>query len=368
LGGDAALPRSLFRRNLGGDVGTTEVVPWLHTRKNNCRSFGRHGDLRMTALRKLFEARASGRAPSSSGISKRMQVGTPPRRLVRTLFALLVLALAMQVCVAAQPPTDSFRWVDFHSAQDQSIVVWVTRSLEVEKWTAVREIGVLYDAALVVTSDRASAEAPPSADTFTIWNASLTSHVIAPLLSGVDLRWFDWEHFVDGDPGELTALYENCHECAASTFFAAFHYDLTHHMWTVRWLRGGQGVLVWNAVPQSSAGVSWAQVFAVMGGADGRALLATWTHIDYGKQKYPANTVFRYDVDPMTGMDRTVELTGQDAQAMELRLCKGQDTVQGLERGQDSALCTELLGKQPQRKPVTTPPANNRGQSAPPRH
>jgi hypothetical protein len=68
----------------------------------------------------------------------------------------------------------------------------------------------------------------------------------------------------------------------------------------------------------------------------------------------------------MTGLDRTIELTGQDAEAMELRLCRGQDTVQGLARGQDSELCDQLLGKQPQRRPVTTPPANNRGQSAPP--
>jgi len=39
-----------------------------------------------------------------------------------------------------------FRWVDFHSSEDQSIVIWVTRSMQVEKWTAIREIGVLYDA------------------------------------------------------------------------------------------------------------------------------------------------------------------------------------------------------------------------------
>jgi len=293
-----------------------------------------------------------------------MPDGRPPRILCFLLLAFVILSIPLR----AQPPTDNFRWVDFHATQDQSIIIWVTRSLAVEKWTAIREIGVLYDAALVVTTERAKPDSPPSDDSFTIWNASLTSHAIAPLLTGVDLRWFDWEHFDDEGSRDLTALYENCRECAASTFFAALHYDLARHMWMVRWLRGGEGVLVWNAMAPSGAGISWAQVYAVMGGADGRALLATWTHIDYGKQKYPADTVFRYDVDPMTGLDRTVELSGPEAQAMELRLCRGQDTVQGLERGQDSALCTELMGKQPQRKPVTTPPANNRGQSAPPRH
>ena len=244
-------------------------------------------------------------------------------------------------------------------------MVWVTRSLQVEKWTAIREIGVLYDAALVVTTDRATPESTPGADTFTIWNASLTSHVIAPLLSGVNLRWFDWERFVSGDQQEITVLYDNCGECAASTFFTAFHYDIEHHMWMPRWLRGGQGVLVWSATGPSSAGIAWTQVYAVMGGADGRALLATWNHFDYGKQKPPSNTVFRYDVDSR-GIDRTTELTGEDAKAMEQRLCRGEDTVQGLARGQDSELCSELLGKQPLRRPVTTPPANNRGQSLPP--
>jgi hypothetical protein len=283
-------------------------------------------------------------------------------------FGLIAAALLFAAPLHAQPPTDTFRWVDFHSQQDQSIVVWVTRSLQVEKWTSIREIGVLYDAALVVTTNRAQPQSSPDADTFTIWNASLTSHVIAPLLTGVNLRWYDWERFVDGGSPELTILYDNCAECAASTFFTAFRYDMGHHMWTLRWLRGGQGVLVWNAVPPSGSGITWTQVYAVMGGADGRALLATWNHFEYGKQKPPSNTVFRYDVDPITGLDRTMELTGHDAEEMELRVCRGQDTVQGLERGQDSAACTQLLGQQPQRKPVTTPPANNRGQSAAPRH
>lgn len=290
-----------------------------------------------------------------------MQVGS-----LRCFITFLFAFLASIVPLRAQPSTDTFRWVDFHSPQDQSIVIWVTRSMQVEKWTAIREIGVLYDAALVVTTDRANPQASPSDDTFTIWNASLTSHVVAPLLKGVNLRWFELEHFVDGSPAELTALYENCSQCAASTFFTAFHYDLAHHMWALRWLRGGQGILVWNAVPPSATGITWTQVYALLGGANGVASLATWNHFDYGKQRRPSDTVFRYDVDSITGLDRTTELTGQNAEAMEVRLCRGQDTVQGLARGQDSELCDQLLGKQPQRRPVTTPPANNRGQSAPP--
>ena len=76
--------------------------------------------------------------------------------------------------------------------------------------------------------------------------------MVAPLLKGVNLRWFDWEHFADGAPEELTALYDNCHDCAASTYFTAFYYDIAHHMWVARWMRGGQGVLVWNATQPSA--------------------------------------------------------------------------------------------------------------------
>ena len=93
-----------------------------------------------------------------------------------------IAILAAASTLGAQQTSGAFRWIDFHDAKDQNIVVWVTRSLQVEKWTAIREIGLLYDAALVVTTDRSTPNAPPSDDTFTIWNVSLTSHIVAPIL------------------------------------------------------------------------------------------------------------------------------------------------------------------------------------------
>jgi hypothetical protein len=289
-----------------------------------------------------------------------MQVDLPRR------FICAAAVLAFVVPLRAQQTSGTFRWIDFHNPKDENIVAWVTRSLLVEQWTAIREIGVVYDAALVVTADREGPQSPPSDDKFTIWNVSLTSHIVAPLLTGVNLRWFDWEHFAEDAPEELTILYDNCHDCSPSTYFTSFYYDVAHHMWAARWVRGGQGVMVWNATGPSAPGIAWTQVYAVMAGPDGRAFLCTWNHFDYGKVRTPADTLFRYDVDPQTGMERTYELTRDDAEAMELRLCRGQDIVQGLARGQDSALCQQLLNAQPQRKPVTTPPANNRGKSVPP--
>src|SRR6202041_1827229 len=80
----------------------------------------------------------------------------------------------------AQQGPELYRWMDFHNEKDQDIVVWVTRSLSAEKWTAVREIGVLYDAALVVTSLRSAPDSSPDQDVFTVWSISLTNHGITP--------------------------------------------------------------------------------------------------------------------------------------------------------------------------------------------
>lgn len=278
----------------------------------------------------------------------------------RLFFFVFILAARF---LPAQQTSGTFRWIDFRDPKDQNIVAWVTRSFQMEKWTAIREIGVMYDAALVVTTERDGPQAIPSNDQFTVWNASLSSHVVAPLLKGVNLRWVDWVHFVPDAPEELTILYDNCHDCAASTFLTSFHYDVGHHMWAARWIRGGQGVLVWNSVPPTAPGVTWTEVYALMSGAENSAFAGTWNHFDYGKVRTPADTLFRYDVDPTTGLDRTTELTHEDAEAMKQRLCSGQDAVQGVERGQDSELCKQLVDTRTH-KPVTTPPANNRGKSA----
>jgi hypothetical protein len=281
------------------------------------------------------------------------------------IAAMLIAAAPLR----AQQAPDTFRWIDFHSAKDQDVVVWVTRSLTAEKWTAIREIGVQYDAALVVTTLRAAPQSDPAADTFTIWNVSLTSHVVAPLLSGVNLRFLDWMQLSDGRPRELGALYDDCHECAASTFITAFFYDMQHHLWTARWMRGTQTVPVWTAKPP--AGVALSQLYAILAEPNGRQLVGTWSHFDYGKDKDPEDSIFRYDLDPFSNLERTQLLIGKEAESMKQRLCAAESadtaTRPGMARGQDSPLCQQTVKPRSERKPTTTPPANNRGLSQPPR-
>jgi hypothetical protein len=280
------------------------------------------------------------------------------------LSLLIATALTIAAPLSAQQAPDQFRWVNFHSSTDNDVVAWITRSLEPEHWTQINEIGVEYDAALVVTTLRANPQSLPSSDLFTVWTASLTTHSITPVVSGVNLRFVDWLKFADGAERELGALYDNCTECAADTYFTAFHYDLAHHAWAARWLRGGQTVPIWSANPPQ--GVTWNQVYAALADPNGREFMATWSHFDYGTQKPPEDFVYRYDLDSYSGLDRIQPLGGKDADAMKLRLCSGQGALPALARGQDSPMCQQLVKPRIDRKPITTPPANNHGKSVPP--
>jgi len=282
----------------------------------------------------------------------------------RSLALLLLLPVVLIVSVSAQQGPEAFHWVDFHAEKDQSAIVWVTRSLAVEDWSAIREIGVEYDSALVVTTRRANPQAAAHGDTFAIWSASLTDHTIYPILKGTNLRWLDWMRFADSAPEELSLIYDNCRDCQANTYFTALHYDVKTHGWLARWMRSGDGIPIWtNSTP---AGMTWTQAYAGVAEPNGRELLYTWSHFDYGKDKESSDSIFRYDVDPLSGLERSLPLVGKDADAAKLRICKGQDAIPGLQRGQDSALCQQIAGTRPERRPVTTPPANNRGRSVPP--
>jgi hypothetical protein len=277
-------------------------------------------------------------------------------------YSLLLGLLAAHL--SAQQAPETFRWIDFHSAKDQDVVTWVNRSLTVENWTSIREIGVEYDAALVVTTTRSNPQSLPTADTFTVWSLSLTNHSYVPLLKGVNLRLLDWMLFDDGHPRELAALYDDCADCQPSTYFTAFHYDMEKHAWAARWMRGNQTILVWSAnLPQ---GLALTQLYALVTQPNGRSMMCTWNHIDHGAQK-PEDIVACYDLDPLNGQERMQSFTRTPAQPIKQRICNAQNPIPGLARGQDSPLCQQTQKAHPDRKPVTTPPANNRGQSAPPR-
>lgn len=281
---------------------------------------------------------------------------------LRHLAALLSALLIAMTPLPAQQP-DAFHWTDFRSAKDQDVVVWVTRALAGENWTAIREIGVQYDAALVITAQRANPQANPADDFFSVWSVNLTNHILTPLLTGYNLRWLGFLTFTEGGAAEPVILYDSCTACAPDTYFTTFHYDIAQHIFQARWLRSSQGVPVGNANPPAS--IAWTQVYAALATPDGANFLATWIHIDYSNQKPSDDYVYRYDVEPISHIDRTQLLSGKQADAVKLRLCRPGEAIPGIAHGQDSALCQQLVNPKPERKPVTTPPAHNRGQSLP---
>jgi hypothetical protein len=285
------------------------------------------------------------------------------RFVSNSLLPSLLAAMLIAAPLPAQQAPDTFRWIDFHSAKDQDVLTWVNRSLTVENWSSIREIGVEYDAALVVTTTRSNPQSLPASDTFSIWSLSLTNHSYVPLLKGVNLRFLDWMLFADGRPRELAALYDDCADCQPSTYFTAFHYDMAQHAWVARWMRGNQTILVWSAsMPQ---GVALTQLYALITQPNGVSQMCTWNHIDHGQQK-PEDIVACYDLDPLTGQERMQTFTRTPAQPIKLRICNAISAIPGLARGQDSPLCAQTIKAHPQRKPVTTPPANNHGHSTPP--
>lgn len=254
----------------------------------------------------------------------------------------LVAVVALVSAVRAQQAPETFRWVDFRSDADQSVVTWVTRALVAEKWTAIREIGVQYDAALVVTTDRPSPQATTQTDTFSVWSVSLTNHAVTSLIHGVNLRLLDWLLFTASGPRELGALYEDCRECNATTSFTAFYYDIRVHGWSARWLRGAQAALLGADKPP--AGVAVTNVYALLADANGHELLATWSHFDYGKDKSAEDFLYEYDADPWSRLDRTQLIANKEAEALKLRLCRATDGISNVRSGQDSDVCHETLG------------------------
>ena len=274
----------------------------------------------------------------------------------------LAMATVPSPCTAQAP--DTFRWIDFHAEDDQDVVVWVTRALDEQKWTTIREIGVQYDAALVITTLRASPQAAPNRDAFSIWSVSLSDRKLTHLVDGANLRLMDWLLLNVGQGRELGLLYDDCSDCQATTYFTAVHYDLRQHTFAGRWMEGEKAVPVWSS--NSPLGVTQTQVFAVMADGNGQETLGTWNHLDYGKLKPAEESVYRYDLDPQTNLERTLLLSGKDAAKMKDRLCRAQDAVPGLSSGQDSSLCQTSQKPHYERKPTTTPPPNNQGQSRPP--
>ena len=274
----------------------------------------------------------------------------------------------------AQTPLDAFHWIDFRDSKDAPTATWVTDTIKAEKWTSIREIGVQWDSALVITSERKTPQSAPPADVFTIWNVSLARHEAQPLLHGFSPRILNWTTFGGQNMPELGLIYDDCNDCESpSVFFTTVFYNIKDHAWRARWVRGDQTALLWSG--GQADGVTHTQAYGLLTEPTGREILATWSHFDYGNTKPAEDFVYEYSVDAMSGLDLTQRLSDTHGDELKMRLCHANPaatdpTLAPLARGQDSDACKELLGAKQSpktgRRPNIHPPANNRGRSTPP--
>jgi hypothetical protein len=266
-----------------------------------------------------------------------------PLLLMSTVLALIVFAAAD----GRAQVIDGFAWVDLKS--DTQTVSKVTTFLSAKPYTAIREIGLVGQQALVITSLRKDPAANPLNDTFTAYGVSLRDGSVEELLDGTNLRYIDWQKFYDYDTPELVATYEDCAQCKATTFLTAFYIDRKTRRWGARWRREIAGAPLYSADPSKT------YVYALFMNVDQRVVLDTWA--SYPEQNKTGSRgaalkssrggeyLFEYRIDIPSDQGTSRPLTERDILPVKQRLCAGQNVVFVIAGGQDSEACKDLMGK-----------------------
>jgi hypothetical protein len=253
------------------------------------------------------------------------------------LMAPVLILIAFGSACRAQV-IDGFSWIDLKA--DTQTVSKVATFLSNKPYTAIREIGVVGQQALVITSLRKDPTANPLNDTFTAYGVSLRDGSVEELLDGTNLRYVDWQKFYDYDTPELVATYDDCAQCKATTFLTAFYIDRRTHHWGARWRRELAGAPLYSADPTKN------YVYALFMNVDQRVVLDTW--VSYPEQKKSSRGgefLFEYRIDIPSDQGTSRPLSGRDVLPVKQRLCAGQNVVFGIAGGQDSEACKDLMGK-----------------------
>jgi len=274
---------------------------------------------------------------------KRQHICHPERSegsAVSALFArqLFLAVLVLLATTARAQVIDGFAWVD--QKADAATMAKVATFLKSKPYTAIREIGIVGQQALVITTLRKDPAANPLNDSFTAYGVSLRDGSVEELLDGTNLRYIDWQKFYDYDAPELLATYDDCSQCKATTFLTAFYIDRKTRRWGARWRREIAGAPLYSADPAKS------YVYALFMNVDQRVVLDTW--VSYPEQKKSSRggeSLFEYRIDPMSDQGTSRPVTGREVPPMKQRLCAGRDVVFGVAGGQDGAACKELTGR-----------------------
>jgi len=253
----------------------------------------------------------------------------------RLVLAFVLMSASCALCSAQV--VDGFAWVNLKT--DTQTVAKIATFLANKPYTAIREIGVVNQQALVITTLRKDPTAEPGNDTFTAYGVSLKDGSVEELLDGTNLKYIDWQKFYDYDTSELLATYDDCAQCKATTFLTAFYIDRKTKRWGARWRREVAGA------PLYSADTSKSYVYALFINVDQRVVLDTWAaYPEQKKSSRGGEYLFEYRIDPMSDQGTSRPLTGRDMLPVKQRLCRGEEIVFGIAGGQDSAACKELSG------------------------
>ena len=268
---------------------------------------------------------------------------------LRLWIARLLIVLAPS-CVAQTTASSGFHWINFK--QESDIVRRVEKALSRKQYSAIREIGLVGDSALVFTTSREADSDTPQSDSWTVYNVSVKSATSVTLLDGYDVHIAAWLTFVPGQR-DLAVTYLTCSECEPAKLFTGFHYD-DPSGWHARWPAKVAGQQPGILLTVSDVGDPYTdedvdQVWAAIQPSASTAAIGTWYHSRDLHTGKITSTAMKFLVDS-NDRDKAFQLHGDEAEQWERSLCKSSDHVYELREGQDSKSCKHL-------SPAKTSPA-----------
>jgi hypothetical protein len=275
-------------------------------------------------------------------------------RVVRRKLLLVssILILAAEVLPANVPA--GFSWVSIET--DQATMAVVRRAVHGASITAIREVGVKGEFAIVMTVSREQGAPTPDYDLWSIYNVSMTTGTAQILVSGYGVKLLDW---IGRNSDELAITYYSCWECEATTMFTTLHFK-PDVGWGARWPNKVQDV----RYPQPGAVAltdiddiydddreDVDQVFAVVTLPNNDFAVGFWLHSNNSKLKLE-DDVERYSIDPTSGRDIVERLVGPRARTWKRQICTRSDILRTLSSGQNTKACRSVVRPPVQNKNI----------------
>jgi hypothetical protein len=300
---------------------------------------------------------------------------------LRALTWMIAGWLLMGTLAGAQQPPENFKWLNLN--EDRAVLPLVTKALKPYSFTALREVGLYYDQALAVVSERKAGATLPSEDRYVVYSINLTQGKVEQIFAGYELKWVVWQPLATGSDSELLATYTDCVNCSQTLYVTCFHISRRTGQWQTRW----SGETSPAPLASKVAAVNSQYIYALLGQTSGGSVIAAWTHtepvVDVSHPKTrarkksdsktedssPQDRLYLYQADTQSDLGLAQPVNEREAPELEKRLCMLEDG-NPLHGGQDSAICRKLLEAQKvtSRKPNTEPPPQNLGRMNLPAH